>query len=472
LAPDDPDALRAAAWGWFALGRDDDALDTGFAAADAASEERRAEFEQSLARLEAAVASASSPEAIRALEDELSALEARRRELDARVDEQRDWRFPEDEPEARWWNNQLTKLIDGLERLDQELLAPEGFSPEHGCSVAKRLAFARRLEQGYAASGEYAALWEAALPSLRAVHPGLELEPQLGLVPIGRDPSTGLWEFAHLETGELPRREASGELALTEESGLVFVLLPGGAFTMGAQSSDPAGPNYDPGAKPDEAPVQELPLSPFFLSKYEMTQGQWLRTTGTNPSFHPPGPIHGGKGSLLHPVEMVSWLDADRVLGRLGLVLPTEAQWEYGARANTSTPWWTGAQRESLRGTVNLADRSATRAGAPWFTPEDWPDLDDGYPVHAPVDAFLPNPFGLFQVHGNLAEWCREPYAFYDTPARDGDGERRGGQTHRITRGGKFDDIAARARSAYRPGEVPEYRSHAVGLRPARAIDR
>src|SRR5690606_29994467 len=114
------------------------------------------------------------------------------------------------------------------------------------------------------------------------------------------------------------------------ETGLVFVLIPDGAFRMG-------GPGED------EGPEHEVALAPFFLSKYEMTSGQWLRFTGANPSAHLGEKVDLGF-TLRHPVEQVSWDECDRVLRRMGLVLPTEARWEYAARAGTTTPWSSGAE--------------------------------------------------------------------------------------------------------------------------------
>jgi formylglycine-generating enzyme required for sulfatase activity len=470
IAPGDLEVVRAVAWGCFALGRDDDALDAGFAALGAAPEQQRQAFEDLYAELEGAVAASPSEDRIQRAGDELDGLEQRRALLSARVDERRDWRFPEREPEARWWNNQLTKLIEGLESLQRELLSEDGISPAHGWSVPKRLAFAGQLERGHARGGEYRLAWERALPAILETYPGLALTPQVGLVPIGPDPRSGLWEFAHLQTGDVPERDAQGQLVLTEQSGLVFVLLPGGKFRMGAQARDPAGPNYDPQAEAGEAPVQEVSLAAFFLSKHEMTQGQWLRSTGENPSFHYPGQLPGV--TLLNPVEMVSWNDCARALSWAGLVLPTEAQWEYAARAGSSTPWWTGELRESLRGNVNLADRALRRAGATLFTPDDWPDLDDGFGGHAPVNALGPNPFGLCNVLGNVFEWCRDGSGSYENLGRGDDGERTGLPSHKIYRGGGFIDIAAHARSSCRSSDVTDYRSEALGVRPARVVER
>jgi len=259
---------------------------------------------------------------------------------------------------------------------------------------------------------------------------------------------------------------------LTEETGVVLVLLRGGSFWMGAQSGDPQGRNYDPQAQGDEGPVHETELSAFFLSKYELTQGQWLRLTGRNPSFYqPPG---GFAMSLLHPAEQVGWLDCMAWLPRAGLTLPSEAQWEYGARAGTDTPWWTGAERESLaeQHAANLADQAAARAGAPWPDIKDWPDLNDGYAVHAPVGTYAPNAFGLHEVAGNLWEWCLDGHdsGFYGrSPKQDPVSPWEGAAT-RVARGGSFRHAAVRARSAYRYLITPTLATTDLGVRPAVGI--
>jgi formylglycine-generating enzyme required for sulfatase activity len=126
------------------------------------------------------------------------------------------------------------------------------------------------------------------------------------------------------------------------------------------------------------------------------------------------------RGSLLHPVEQVDWWECNETLERLGLVLPSEAQWEYGARAGSATPWSTGEAKESLSGAANLADRYAQEHGGEgWESVEVW--LDDGKRPRS-RRRFAPNDFGLHDVHGNVWEWCRDvpSTTFYKrSPHRD-----------------------------------------------------
>jgi len=388
-------------------------------------------------------------------------------------------RTEEERSKARWWDAQLTKLIVGLEALQSGLLAPEAVTPEHGWSVAKRLAFALELESGFAPGGKYTEAWERALPEIRAAHPGLTLPPQMGLVPIGNDRASGLWEFAHLATGAPAERDADGRLVLTERTGVVLVLIPEGSFWMGAQSTDPAGRNFDPEATGNEGPVHEVELSAHFLAKYELTQGQWERMAGQNPSeygpwryFHTWDPAGKGWNSL-HPVEQVSWFDCTLWLPRVGLALPSEAQWEHGCRGGTTSIYACGNEKETLRGVANLMDAWAKAHGYQHFSHwEEW--LDDGNSVHAVVGSYAANGFGLHEMHGNTWEWCLDPFvpSFYGrSPRRDpvGSGD---DATERVYRGGSFDDDASTARSSKRDADAPKFADDDIGVRPAKAITR
>jgi formylglycine-generating enzyme required for sulfatase activity len=359
-----------------------------------------------------------------------------------------------------------------------------GLAPEHGWGIERRLAWARTIEERSVAGEPAASLWAEAIASIgdRARSPhygGLCIAPQVGLLPLGPDPVSLLWEFAELQTGEPPRRRADGTLVLEDRTGIVFVLIPGGTFQMGAQARDPAGQGFDPQTdeiEKVESPVLPVTLAPFFLSKYEMTQGQWLRATGDNPSKYTPYSLcftfntFGAPFTWLDPVEDVSWTTCTEVLRRLGLVLPTEAQWEYAARAGTSTPWWTGTEPLSLLGAANIGDVWVTRNSIPTWIPQ--PGFDDGYGCHAPVGSFRANPFGLHDVAGNVWEFCQDCFALYDRNRREGDGLKLTTRFRtRVTRGGGFFEQAVAGRSARREGQQPlDFNIH-MGLRPARALE-
>jgi formylglycine-generating enzyme required for sulfatase activity len=177
----------------------------------------------------------------------------------------------------------------------------------------------------------------------------------------------------------------------------------------------------------------------------------------------------------VNPVEQVSWHDANTVLGWLGFSLPTEAQWEYGARGGTTTPWSTGSEEASLMGYVNLMDRTAEREHVQSMTARVWSELDDGWGIHAPVGSFRPNPFGLHDVHGNVWEWCLDGYdeAFYAaSPRHDPCAPWRGGNEACVGRGGSYLNLPSFARSAARNPGMPQSTIHVLGLRPARALVR
>jgi len=358
--------------------------------------------------------------------------------------------------------------------------------PEFAWSIPMRLRFAESIKERSIAGPEARRLWDEALamlrdPTLCPAYVGLELAPQVGLLPLGRDPDSHLLEFVHLATGEAPERDENGKLALTEDSGIVLVLLPGGAFEMGAQQ-DPAGPHADPSAEPSEGPVHRVTLTPFFLSKYEMTQAQWKRLAGVNPSAYGPEGTYkddwndkGRKASLLHPVESVRWNDCLRVLGWAGLTLPSEARWEYAARAGSTSVWSFGSAREDMQLHGNTVDSHCSQfGGPPGWNYETW---SDGETVHAPVGSFAPNGFGLHDVHGNLWEWCLDGYdsEFYESALSAGPDPvaPSEGATFRSYRGGGFFDLSLAARSSNRGGDSPPTNADVVvGVRPALDVRR
>ncbi len=319
----------------------------------------------------------------------------------------------------------------------------------------------------------------AARVSKGEVYRSLELPPQEGLIPLGPDPRTGFEEFLHWATHDprllVPKRDEAGRLPPEDTgTGVILVLLPGGRFTMGA-TRDPDGINPDPQADPREGPPHGVSLSPFFLGKHELTRGQWIRLAESKDPSNWTEKSTGGRiresDYGVHPVESVSWEECTAILRRGGLTLPTEAQWEYGARGGTHSPWSWGEDGKAFAKSANLADASFAAGFGRQAGPHEQ-DIDDGHAATAPVGSYFPNPFGLFDVHGNVWEWCRDPYGDYGRPHAPTDGLMTGRQTkQRAYRGGGFDLPSFNARSSLRGGRDASVRGLSLGCRAARPVE-
>jgi serine/threonine protein kinase len=250
-----------------------------------------------------------------------------------------------------------------------------------------------------------------------------------------------------------------------------MVRIEAGRFQMGSQESDRDAPD-------DEKPRHDIRITqPFLLGKFEITQEQYEEVMGKNPSqFHSNGRARGlvkGQDTRKHPVESISWMDAIAFCNRLselhgfdpyyriekntvtvrggnGYRLPLEAEWEYAARAGTTTRWASGDDARSL-------DAFAWHAG------------NSGDHTH-PVGEKKPNAWGLYDMHGNVPEWCWDRYdeAYYrQSTVSDPPGSGKG--NGRVYRGGGWNHLAEQTRSAARNVLGTGYSVQTpVGMRVAR----
>lgn len=229
---------------------------------------------------------------------------------------------------------------------------------------------------------------------------------------------------------------------LINSLGMQFVLIPAGTFLMGRGLAEEGDE--------DERPQHQVTLSqPFYLQTTPVTQGQWQRLMGENPSLFQ----ECGEDC---PVENVSWHDAQEFLRKLNLRektdqyrLPTEAQWEYACRAGSTQSYCFG-------------DGEAELGQYAWYASNSQKGTH-------PVGRLKPNAWGLYDMHGNVYEWCQDWYEEYPNgPVTDPKGPTAG--EYRVLRGGSWDGEAGDLRSAYRHRLTPGYRYGHEGFRVARGL--
>jgi formylglycine-generating enzyme required for sulfatase activity len=248
---------------------------------------------------------------------------------------------------------------------------------------------------------------------------------------------------------------ASGPKTLTNSVGMAFVLIPAEKFMMGS-------PADEAGHRTNEGPVHEVVIgNPFYLGVHLVTQAQYLAVMGKNPSRF--SASEGGGPE--HPVESVSWEDAVAFCRKLSerpeeaaagrrYRLPTEAEWEYAARAGTTTPFAFGESFGATQGNFNAA--------------YPYGDIEPGAGVGrtTPVTRYPASAWGLHDMHGNVWEWCADWYSegYYSTlPLRDPPGPVEG--RFRVLRGGSWKNHATACRAAYRNALAPHQRDSATGFR-------
>jgi formylglycine-generating enzyme required for sulfatase activity len=241
-------------------------------------------------------------------------------------------------------------------------------------------------------------------------------------------------------------------IQLSRDVKLEFVLIPAGRFVMGS-------PRDEQGHRPDETQHLVTITRPFYLGKYSITQEQYEAAIGDNPSsFSANGmeqALVQGLVTRKFPVESVTWADARAFCERLGkndprkrhFSLPTEAEWEYACRAGTNGPFISGADPEAL---VDYA----------WF------DKNAGRRTH-PVGEKKPNAWGLYDMQGNVWQWCEDTHApFTDQPATDPLCTAVVAKREHVFRGGAWlEETREGMRIAWRCFGAEGYRSNYIGFR-------
>lgn len=235
----------------------------------------------------------------------------------------------------------------------------------------------------------------------------------------------------------------------TNSIGTKFAWIPAGTFLMGS-------PDDEEGRGVWEIQRKVTLTKGFFLAINPTTQASWREIMGNNPSDY-----YGDD----HPVEQVSWDDCQAFLRKLGerdghaYRLPTEAEWEYACRAGTTTAYYFGE-------TISTAQ--ANYSGD--YSPNREENEGDWRGTTTPVASFAPNAFGLYDMHGNVCEWCEDWCAATYEHYRHGVFvDPRGPQDGvcRVLRGGSFCDFALGLRSADRNRYGPSVCSEVVGFRAA-----
>jgi len=290
---------------------------------------------------------------------------------------------------------------------------------------------------------------------------------------------------------------------ITGQDGASMVRVPGGQFWMGSSENDldRAIEDCKTQVKQDEAtckgwlapeqPRHQVTLDAFYLDTYEVTNrlfDKFVQATGYQTTAEKEGTAFAwidGKGwqdtsgatwrqpeagALVfasdrahHPVVSVSWHDAEAYCRWAGKRLPTEAEFEYATRAGTQTTYWWGNGIPGTRRVANVADESAKNTFSAIMA-----GYDDGYVKTAPVGSFEANPFGLFDMTGNVSEWTADWYDgnyYRISPSRNPTGALSG--QSKVIRGGSWNDAPVSLRSANRLWVLPSLRYAPLGFRCA-----
>ena len=276
----------------------------------------------------------------------------------------------------------------------------------------------------------------------------VKMQVWLGIVCFGVFTATASAQEAQ-DTNSCWENETAGAECREETTGMEFVYVPGGCFQMGINNGE------------DRAkPMHQVCLEGFWMGRYEVTQAQWETVMGNNPASF--------KGAN-RPIESITWKDTQEFLrklnahrnsrsledsGSLEFRLPSEAQWEYAARAGSQTAY-------------SFGDNESVLGEYAWYR------ANSGDETH-PVGQKKPNDFGLYDLHGNVWEWCADTW-FGNYVVAPNDGSARGSLDDgkaKVVRGGSWGDVPYNLRSANRFHNTPDDRSNYIGGRVAASRTR
>ena len=302
-------------------------------------------------------------------------------------------------------------------------------------------------------------------------------------------------KFKAAEGAKLDAKTGLRTRVVHNASNIVFILIQPGQFQMGS-------PKGEPGRSDSERSHRRLITKPFYLGETEVTVGQYRqfvqatqystdaergtregresvgafastpdgnRSWSKDASWRNPFPNHKDyQRRDDHPVVQISWYDAVRFCEHFGLKLPSEAQWEYAYRAGSCErfPW--GEEEADAKGFGNVVDQAFKKRFPGWNL---WFPFDDGVALIAPVRRFKPNAFGLYDMVGNVQEWCQDAARPY--PADGADETAVSGESNatRVMRGGPWLGAPENCRSANRFFFAPQGRRDFIGFRVAMSTD-
>ncbi len=239
-------------------------------------------------------------------------------------------------------------------------------------------------------------------------------------------------------------------IAIPEEPGMKFI--PGGTFNMGSA------------AKKTEGPVHRVRVDSFYLDENEVTVYEYLRFCKATRRHMPKQPVWSDDE---HPVVNITWKDARDFAAWSGKRLPTEAEWEYAARSTKPGTRYASDPKNSYFGSFgNIADESLLRIKVRFPVKTRY---DDGFVHSAPVGSFPANIFGVFDLEGNVLEWCSDWYGpdYYKNSAKNNpQGAAKG--NYKIIRGASWNRSGDYLRSTYRSWYPPACAFDFLGFRCAK----